>query len=84
MKKIAVACVVIIVCAVFAGPFATDIYNRIKVSHKLDRVLTEQDQKAFQAWDGDARSFAKALYARCELANGQGSASCAQYRSVVE
>jgi hypothetical protein len=84
MKKIIVACVVVLVCAAFAGPFAADVYSRIKVSQKLDRVLTEQDQKAFQAWNGDARSFVKALNARCELENGQGSATCDRYRAAVE
>ena len=84
MKTILIISGVVLAVAAFTEPFASDIYGRITISRKLNHVLTEQDQKAFQVWNGDAHSFAKALYARCKLANGQESSSCAAYQSAAE
>jgi hypothetical protein len=70
--------------AVLAFPFAYDAYTRHQVMSKLAPVLTQQDRAAYQAWNGDARSFARSLYARCELVNGQGAAACDPYRSAIQ
>jgi hypothetical protein len=70
--------------AVLAFPFAYDAYSRHEVLNRLAPVLTQQDRAAYQAWNGDAQSFAKSLYARCELVNGHGAAACDPYRSAVQ
>jgi hypothetical protein len=72
------ATLILLVAMVF--PIARDAYERNQVISKLDPVLTPQDRQAFQAWQGDARSFAKSLYARCQLANGEGARTCEPYR----
>jgi hypothetical protein len=77
-RILAVAAVILLVVMVF--PLARDAYQRNRVISKLDPVLTQQDRQAFQAWRGDALSFAKSLYARCQLANGQDAKACEPYR----
>ena len=74
------------VCLVvgWAFPLAHEAYERHRVIGKLDPVLTEQDHAAFQAWQGDAVSFAKTLFARCEITHGQGAATCEPYRLAQE
>jgi hypothetical protein len=74
--------VVVIGAATF--PFASEAYTRYEVMKKLNPILTEQDRIAFQAWSGDALSFAKSLYARCQLKNGGDAASCNAYRVALE
>ena len=70
--------VILLVAMVF--PIARDAYQRNRVISKLEPVLTQQDRLAFQAWQGDAVSFAKSLYARCQIANGQDAKACEPYR----
>jgi len=69
---------ILLVAMVF--PIARDAYERNRVISRLDPVLTQQDRQAFQAWQGDARSFAKSLYARCQIAYGQTATACEPYR----
>lgn len=69
---------ILLVAMVF--PLARDAYQRNRVMSKLDPVLTQQDRQAFQAWQGDALSFAQSLYARCQIANGQDAKTCEPYR----
>ncbi len=70
----------VILLAVMVFPLARDAYERKRVMSKLDPVLTQQDRQAFQAWQGDALSFAKSLYARCQITHGQDIKACEPYR----
>jgi hypothetical protein len=70
----------IVLLAAMVFPIARDAYERNQVISKLDPILSQQDRQAFQAWQGDALSFAKSLYARCQLANGQSAKACEPYR----
>ena len=63
-----------------AFPLARDAYERNRVISKLDPVLTQQDRQAFQAWQGDALSFAKSLYAHCQITHVQDIKACEPYR----
>lgn len=67
----------------FASPFVRDAYHRYQVASRLDKVMTEHDRIAFNDWNGDAASFAKTLYERCRLSEGQGTADCDRYRLVL-
>jgi hypothetical protein len=79
LRRILVGTALILLVAM-AFPLAYDAYQRHRVISKLDPVLTQQDRLAFQAWKGDALSFAKSLYDRCRIANGQGAQACEPYR----
>lgn len=70
----------VILLLAMAFPLARDAYERNRVMTRLDPLLTQQDRQAFQAWKGDALSFAKSLYARCQIANGQDAKTCEPYR----
>jgi hypothetical protein len=80
MLRRIMAGVVVILLVAMAFPIARDAYQRNQVINKLEPVLTQQDRLAFQAWQGDAISFAKSLYARCQIANGQDAKACEPYR----
>jgi hypothetical protein len=84
MKGAILFCVAVVLLVAMAYPFARDAYTRHRVMSKLDPVLSQQDRTAFQGWQGDAPSFARSLYARCELNRGQGAAACEPYRLAAE
>jgi hypothetical protein len=84
MIKIIASCTTFVLMVTLVVPFIYDAYARYEVVHKLAPVLSEQDKSAFRAWNGDAASFAKSLYARCELVHGSGGAACEPYRLDVE
>jgi hypothetical protein len=84
MKGAILSCVAVGLFVVMAFPFARDAYTRHRVMSKLDPVLSQQDRNAFQGWQGDAPSFARSLYARCELDRGRGASSCEPYRLAAE
>lgn len=65
-------------------PLAQDAYHRYQVSRKLDAVMDARDRAAFRQWTGDAISFAKTLYERCELTQGRGAVPCERYRYAFE
>jgi hypothetical protein len=65
-------------------PFAQDAYHRYQVSQRLDSVMDSSDRAAFKQWNGDAASFAKTLYERCEITNGRGAVQCERYRYAFE
>jgi hypothetical protein len=65
--------------AVLLFPYAHEAYERHRIIGALDPVMSDQDRAAFQAWQGDARSFAKSLYARCEITRGEKAAACEPY-----
>jgi hypothetical protein len=84
MTRLIVLFAALIVLVAAAFPFARDAYLRNRVVTKLDPVMTAEDHAAFRAWQGDAVSFAKSLYARCELTHGQDAAPCQPYRLALE
>jgi hypothetical protein len=66
-----------------AYPFGREAYQRYRISRQLDSVMDERDRAAFAQWNGDARSFGKSLFDRCERAQGQGAAACERYRFAL-
>jgi hypothetical protein len=80
MLRRILAAAAVILLIVMAFPLARDAYQCNRVMSKLDPVLTQQDRQAFQAWQGDALSFAKSLYERCRIAHGQDIKVCEPYR----
>jgi hypothetical protein len=84
MTRLVVLCAALIILVAAAFPFAHDAYLRSRIVTKLNPVMTAEDHAAFQAWKGDAVSFAKSLYARCELTYGRDTAPCEPYRSVLD
>jgi hypothetical protein len=79
LRLVLVGSAIVFVVAM-AFPLARDAYERNRVISKLDPVLTQQDRQAFQAWQGDALSFAKSLYARCQIAHAPDTKACEPYR----
>ena len=84
MWKILGTCIALVVIIAIGYPFAQDAYHRYQVSRQLDSVMDSNDRAAFRQWNGDAASFAKTLYERCELINGRGAPQCQRYRSAFE
>ncbi|HWB51693.1 MAG TPA: hypothetical protein VG651_21475 [Stellaceae bacterium] len=67
-----------------ALPFARDAYHRYQVAQRLKPLMNEHDQAAWRDWNGDAVSFGRSLYQRCELINGPGAQSCEAYRVAIQ
>jgi hypothetical protein len=67
-----------------AFPFARDAYHRYEVAQRLRPLLNEHDQAAWRDWNGDAISFGRSLYERCELINGHDSQNCAAYKVAIQ
>ena len=84
MVRILGTCVALALIIFLAYPFANEAYRRYEVAQRLKPLMTEQDQAAWQNWNGDAVSFGRSLYARCELINGQGSPRCDAYKVAIE
>ncbi len=80
MMRILGIVVAILLIIVLAYPFAQDAYQRYLVAHRLDAVMSAQERAEFRNWSGDAMSFAKRLYDRCELNQGKGAVQCDRYR----
>ena len=76
--------VALVVIIAVGYPFAQDAYHRYQVSRRLDTVMDSNDRAAFRQWNGDAASFAKTLYERCEITNGRGAVQCERYRYAFE
>jgi hypothetical protein len=66
------------------APFGYDAYLRHRVLDKLGPVMSEADRHAFAAWNGDAKSFAQSLYARCELEHGADPSACTPYQLATK
>jgi len=77
-----VAALALVVLVAF--PFARDAYHRYEVAQRLRPLMNEHDQAAWRDWNGDAISFGRSLYERCELINGQGSQSCVAYKVAIQ
>ncbi len=84
MLKILGTCVALLLIIAFGYPFAQDAYHRYQVSRRLDAVMDSTDRAAFRQWNGDAISFAKSLYERCELTQGRGAVQCDRYRYAFQ
>jgi hypothetical protein len=67
-----------------AFPFARDVYHRYEVAQRLKPLMNEHDQAAWRDWNGDAASFGRSLYERCELINGQGASNCEAYKVAIQ
>ncbi|HEX3860914.1 MAG TPA: hypothetical protein VHY35_04425 [Stellaceae bacterium] len=46
--------------------------------------MDTQERAEFRQWNGDAMSFARRLYDRCELTWGRSAVQCERYRSAFE
>lgn len=84
MLRIFGICIGVLLLIAIGYPFAQDAYHRYLVSQQLDRVMDSHDRAAFRQWSGDAASFAKTLYDRCEITYGRGAAQCQRYKSVFQ
>jgi hypothetical protein len=67
-----------------AFPFVRDAYHRYEVAQRLKPLMNEHDLAAWRDWNGDAVSFGRSLYERCELINGQGSSNCDAYKVAIQ
>jgi hypothetical protein len=84
MVRILGTCVSLALIVFLAFPFARDAYHRYEVAQRLKPLMNEYDQAAWRDWKGDAASFGRSLYERCELANGQNAPACEPYKSAIE
>jgi hypothetical protein len=84
MVRILGTCAALALIVILAFPFAREAYHRYEVARRLDPLMNEQDRAAFRAWSGDATSFGRSLYERCELTNGQGSPTCEPYKVAIQ
>ena len=84
MARILGTFIAIIVLIGVAYPFAQDAYHRYKVAQRLDSVMDSRERAEFRNWNGDAISFAKSLYERCELNRGRGAVPCERYRYAFQ
>jgi hypothetical protein len=84
MVRILGTCVALALTILVALPFARDAYHRYAVAQRLKPLMDEHDQAAWRDWSGDAVSFGRSLYERCELINGQGAATCEPYKSAIQ
>lgn len=74
----------LLVFIVVGLPFVRDAYHWWVVKQRLASVMTATEKAEFQQWQGDAASFAKMLYDRCELTQGRGAVQCERYRYAFE
>jgi hypothetical protein len=84
MTRILGTCFAVALILVMAYPFARDAYHRYQVAHRLDPLMSDSDRAAFRVWSGDAASFGRSLYERCELTNGPGSPTCEPYMRAIQ
>ena len=84
MIRILGTIVALVLVALVALPFARDAYHRYQVAQRLKTLLDEHDQAAWRDWTGDAISFGRSLYARCQLTSGQNASNCEPYRVAIQ
>jgi len=84
MTRVLGTCVALVLAVVLAFPFARDAYHRYQVARQLEAVMDERDRAAFRDWAGDAASFGRSLFERCELVNGRGAPNCERYRIALD
>jgi hypothetical protein len=79
MTRILGSLIAIVIIVVLEAPFVREAYQRYQLARDLDTVMNERDREAFVYWQGDAASFGRSLFERCELENGRGSPLCQRY-----
>lgn len=84
MARILGTCVALTLIMLVAFPFARDAYHRYEVAQRLKPLMNEHDLAAWRDWSGDAVSFGRSLYERCELINGQNAPACEPYKSAIQ
>ena len=84
MIRILGTCAALALVIILALPFARDAYHRYEIGHRLGPLMDDRDRAAFRAWSGDAASFGRTLYERCELTNGLGSPTCEPYKQAIQ
>ena len=84
MGKIIGVILALIVIVLFVYPFADDAYQRYLVSRRLEAVMNERVRAEFGNWQGDATSFARNLYNRCQQTQGGGAVQCDRYKFAFE
>ncbi len=84
MGKILGTCIALVLVMSVAFPFARDAYHRYSVAQRLRPLMNEHDQAAWREWSGDAMSFGRSLFERCQLINGQGAQNCEPYRVAIQ
>jgi len=84
MARILGTCIGVFLLVALAFPFVRDAYHRYHVISGLEAVMNERDRAAFREWKGDAISFGRSLFERCELMNGRGAAVCQSYLTALE
>jgi hypothetical protein len=84
MIRILGTCVALALVVLLVFPFVRDAYHRYEVVQRLKPLMDEHDQAAWRNWNGDAVSFGRSLYERCELSKGQGAAACEPYKVAIQ
>ncbi|MBV9825672.1 MAG: hypothetical protein JO001_08355 [Alphaproteobacteria bacterium] len=84
MLRVLGICLGIVVLAIVAYPFVQDAYFRYQVGRRLDTVMDSRERAEFRQWPGDAMSFARTLYERCERSQGDKAVQCERYRYAFE
>jgi hypothetical protein len=84
MLRIVGSIIALVILVVLALPFAREAYHRYQVSQKLDALMDDRDRAAFRNWTGDAVSFGRSLYERCELSYGKGASACEPYLKAIQ
>jgi len=84
MVRILGTCAALVVLLLVAFPFVREAYHRYEVAQRLRPLMNDRDLAAWRDWNGDAISFGRSLYERCELVNGRGAAGCDAYRVAIQ
>jgi hypothetical protein len=84
MVRILGSLVAVALLVLVAYPFGREAYHRYQVAQRLKPLMNEHDQAAWRDWNGDAVSFGRSLYERCELINGHGAQNCELYRVAIQ
>src|SRR4029077_18632141 len=79
MARILGSCVALALLLLLLLPFARDACHRFEISLKLEAVMEDRDRAPFREWNGDAASFSRSLYERCELVSARGATNCERY-----
>ena len=83
MLRILGTCAALALLIVMAFPFAKEAYHRYEVSKRLGPLMDDHDRAAFRQWSGDAISFGRTLYERCEVINGRDAPACDPIKSAL-
>jgi len=84
MIRILGTCAALLVLLLVAFPFGREAYQRYEVAQRLKPLMNDRDLAAWRDWNGDAISFGRSLYERCQLMNGREAASCDAYKIAIQ